>query len=390
MKRVFIVAALSFSCFFSLSCNNNPTQNKQNKAPNAPVVVAPPDGSTNQSRSITLKWSCTDPDSDVLSYDVYFGKTNPPVTAVSSNQSATSLAQASLDTGTIYYWKVIAKDPHGASTSGAVWSFTTRQGQKMVFVSGGSFQMGDTLYTTTSQAEFLYDEPVHTVTVSSFFIDYTEVTQGDYKELMGVNPSAFKDSLQPVEVVTWFDAALYSNARSRRDNLDTVYSFSAALGNPSIGDTSLTNLAIDYSKNGYRLPTEAEWEYACRGGTTTDFYWGKNYPPVTSADTAAIDNNSLWANNSPNYVTARVATKLPNPLGLYDMIGNVAEWCNEGLSIYNTTSQTDPIGPVPIGAWRMVRGGSFLDYDDYLLSARRNFLVPHTKGDNLGFRCVRR
>jgi formylglycine-generating enzyme required for sulfatase activity len=358
---------------------------KQNSPPASPLAVLPKDSSTNQSTSVTLTWSCTDPDSDALAYDVYFGKINPPSTPVSSSQSGTSLAQTGLDTFTTYFWKIVAKDPHGASTSGSVWSFTTKPSncpiQGMVHITGGNFQMGNTL--------FPYDQPVHAVTVSAFYIDASEVTQADYLALMSVNPSSFKDSLQPVELVTWYDAALYCNARSKHDNLDTVYSFSATLGNPGNGDSGLTNLAANYTKNGYRLPTEAEWEYACGGGTTSNYYWGGNYPPKTSADTAAIDNNSVWTHNSPEYAPARVGTKLPNPFGLYDMIGNVGEWCTDGFTGYTGTSQTDPIGPVPTGGFGIWRGGSYFDSDDYLLSSRRHLLFPAGRGNNVGIRCVR-
>ena len=88
------------------------------------------------------------------------------------------------------------------------------------------------------------------------------------------------------------------------------------------------NLNIDYARNGYRLPTEAKWEYACRAGTTTDYYWGRNYPLATSADTLAIDSNAVWYDNSPTS-TQPVATKQPNAWGLYDMSRKLWEWCND-------------------------------------------------------------
>jgi formylglycine-generating enzyme required for sulfatase activity len=138
---------------------------------------------------------------------------------------------------------------------------------------------------------------------------------------------------------------------------ETVYTFSSISGTPGAGCTGLGNLNIDYTKNGYRLPTEAEWEYACRAGTTSDYYWGKNYPPMTSADTATIDSNAVWNDNSPNS-TQPVATKPPNPWGLFDMSGNLWEWCSDWFGSYSADSQTNPTGPAS-GVVHILRGGSW-------------------------------
>ena len=105
------------------------------------------------------------------------------------------------------------------------------------------------------------------------------------------------------------------------------------------------------------LPTEAEYEYANRAGTTTDYYWGRNYPPTTTADTLAIDSNAVWYYNSPNS-TQPVASKKPNAWGLYDMSGNLWEWCNDWYGSYSATSQTNPTGATS-GSYRVLRGGSW-------------------------------
>ncbi|MBN2038156.1 MAG: formylglycine-generating enzyme family protein, partial [Chitinispirillaceae bacterium] len=186
----------------------------------------------------------------------------------------------------------------------------------MKLITGGTFFMGST-------NGYSVELPVHSVTVSAFYMDTTEVTQADYRALMGVNPSYFTgDSLRPVEYITWFDAVLYCNARTKADGKDTVYSYTSVSGTPGDSCTALGGLAVDFAKSGYRLPTEAEWEYACRAGSTTDYYWGGSYPPATAADTLAVDNNAVWRHNS-NFSTARVGTKLANAFGLYDMSGNV-------------------------------------------------------------------
>jgi formylglycine-generating enzyme required for sulfatase activity len=193
-----------------------------------------------------------------------------------------------------------------------------------------------------------------------------------------------------VNAVLWFEAALYCNARSNRDGLDTVYSYDSA----SIGTYGLAGLAIDLTKNGYRLPTEAEWEYACRAGSTTDYYWGRNYPPTTRDDTLAIDSNAIWSGGilGGHYNDwQRAAGKKPNAFGLYDMIGNAMEWCNDVYDPYDSAAQTDPTGPSS-GSFRVLRGGAWYDTDPFLLrSARRFCSLPSLYGQfSPGFRCVRR
>jgi formylglycine-generating enzyme required for sulfatase activity len=252
-------------------------------------------------------------------------------------------------------------------------------------IPGGTFQMGD-----TNGYGYNDDQPVHSVTISAFYMDTTDVTQANYQTLMEVNPSSFTGNTQrPVETVTWFDAVLYCNKRSIRDSLDTVYSYTSITGTPGNGTTALGNLTFTISKNGYRLPTEAEWEYACRAGSTTDYYWGQSYPPLTTADSSEIDANAVWWHNSPN-ITQPVATKPPNAFGLYDMAGNVWQLINDWYGSYSSASQTDPTGPSS-GSARDLRGGSWNKGGyNVLTSALRNFYDPTTRIDYIGFRCVRR
>jgi formylglycine-generating enzyme required for sulfatase activity len=253
----------------------------------------------------------------------------------------------------------------------------------MVHIAGGTFQMG------SGGIGFPDEQPVHTVTVYGFYMDRSEVTQADYESRMNTNPSYFTgDSLRPVESVTWFDAVLYCNARSRQESKDTVYTYTSVIGTPGNGCSGLEGFDADFSKNGFRLPTEAEWEYACRAGEAADYYWGDSHPPAAADDTAAIDAQAVWNHNS-NGSTARAGSKESNGLGLYDMAGNVWEWCGDWYGSYPAGSQTNPSGPSG-GSSRVCRGGSCFNASLSLRSATRlGDYYPGTRISNLGFRCVR-
>jgi formylglycine-generating enzyme len=263
----------------------------------------------------------------------------------------------------------------------------------MRHIAGGNFQMG----SITGRGD---EQPVHSVTVSPFYIDTIDVTQADYLALMGTNPSAFtagNDTMRPVENVTWFDAVLYCNARSKRDHLDTAYSYLSATSSQETGCTDLEGLAIDFSNNGYHLPTEAQWEYACRAGSTTAYFWGDDSTPATRMQHS-------WYSANSNNVTHPVATKLPNEWGLYDMSGNVWQWCNDVYDTYADSAQIDPTGPptgtiTMYGNYHVIRGGSWMGYygswyvGDLLRSASRFGSNPaswfSSRMNAVGFRCAR-
>jgi formylglycine-generating enzyme required for sulfatase activity len=225
----------------------------------------------------------------------------------------------------------------------------------MILVNSGSFVMG-----SPEEEGEAREHPQHTVKLDAFYIDTHLVTQENYAALLGVNPSVYRgDNNLPVQDINWFDAVLYCNARSQRDGLEAVYQFTTATGIAGNGCTGLENLAIDYSKKGYRLPTEAEWEYACRAGTTTEYYWGDQ-----------MDGDYAW----------------------WDMAGNAQEWCNDWFAedYYAVSPNFSPVGPTS-GILRVLRGGSCYPYQDggaHMRSANRSCYKPENPRETFSFRCV--
>ena len=260
------------------------------------------------------------------------------------------------------------------------------QGQQvndqLLLISGGTFSMGSPSTERQRQA----DERQHTVTVSSFYLDPYEVTQADYNKVMGRTPSHFRGDDLPVDSVTWYDAVAYCNKLSESRGLTPVYTISG------------TSVTWDRSANGYRLPTEAEWEYAARAGTTTIFYDGNQ---ITS-DNANFEGSYPYlieenyvTRRDPSVVTSRnrgttiaVNSLTPNSFGLYNMYGNVSEWCFDYYGQYSEAQTTDPVGPSS-GSLRINRGGGYNDFAKQLRSAYRSATTPDTTEQNLGFRVAR-
>ncbi len=238
-------------------------------------------------------------------------------------------------------------------------------GVEMIEVEGGTFQMGAASPTWSSTL------PVHSVTVSSFSMSTYEITQGQYEELMGSNPSHFSYlagyALLPAENITWYNAVSFCNTLSTREGKAPVY---------TIDGTSVT---ADMSKNGYRLPTEAEWEYAARGGRYS------NYFNFAGSDTVG---DVAWYSSNANGQTHTIGEKDPNELGIHDMSGNVWEWCQDWSAVYGTGTDEDPSGP-STGSERILRGGSFEHAAEAQYTARCRHQTPPTNVHNgIGFRVV--
>jgi formylglycine-generating enzyme required for sulfatase activity len=235
-------------------------------------------------------------------------------------------------------------------------------GVKMTFVliPAGEFLMGSPPTTSPEQLEKLFGKdpytdytrefPQHRVRISKpLWLGKTEVTQEQWQGVMGNNPSKLRDGPQnPVENVSWHDCQQF-----------------------------LQKLNGELKKT-FRLPTEAEWEYACRAGAATHFYFG---------DRATNLGEYAWCKGKSGPSTQPVRKKKPNAWGLHDMAGNVSEWCEDWFGPYEKGDQTDPRGPGP-GAGRVVRGGSFYTAPTNLLSANRDRGIPGERNSHFGFRVV--
>ncbi len=253
--------------------------------------------------------------------------------------------------------------------------------ENFVLIKGGVFQMG----SPESEAWRSADETQHTVTVSDFYMSKYELTQEEYEEITGSNPSNFQGDNLPVENISWLDAVAYCNARSEEDGLTPVYAIDGQ------------NVSWDRSANGYRLPTEAEWEYACRAGTTTPFYM-ENSPSAEDVNYYGhypyeIEDNYFSQNNLEvkpgeyRETTVPIDSFSENPYGLYNMHGNVSEWVWDYYGEYPTDEQIDPAGPNS-GTLRVYRGGGWNDFAKNMRSAYRATLEQNKGSFNLGIRLV--
>ncbi|GHV46062.1 hypothetical protein AGMMS49546_33370 [Spirochaetia bacterium] len=234
------------------------------------------------------------------------------------------------------------------------------------------------------------NETQHRVTVSAFYMGKHEVTQAEYEASMGNNPSNWKGEDLPVEQVNWYDAVEYCNARSKREGLTPAYTINKSSSDPNnrnSNDNVRWIVIWNKNANGYRLPTEAEWEYACRSLTLTPFNTGNNI----STDQANYNGNSPYADNPKGIYrekTINVGSFASNSWGLYDMHGNVWEWCWDWDGGYSRAEQTDPTGVVS-GSNRVYRGGSWYSSAVIMRSAFRRSYTPSARYSSIGFRVVR-
>jgi formylglycine-generating enzyme required for sulfatase activity len=242
--------------------------------------------------------------------------------------------------------------------SGYPWRvLDTGTGIEMLLIPSGTFTMGCS--ASNSYSCYSSENPTHQVTLSkAFYLGKTEVTQAQWQAKMGSNPSYFQppnytlDTSRPVEKVRWNDIAGFNTA------------------------------------TGLRLPSEAEWEYACRGGTTTAFHSMLGYPNGTNDD--SLLGNIAWCSSNSGDTTHAVAGKAANAFGMYDMLGNVWEWCNDwyGSTYYSASPSADPVGPSS-GSYRVLRGGIWGSDGDNCRSSDRYYGAPGSRNYFFGFRVAR-
>ena len=263
--------------------------------------------------------------------------------------------------------------------------------ENFVLIPAGSFQMG-------SEEGYDDNKPVHQVTITKpFYMGKCEVTQAEYEKYCSYGSSSpssrFGDGDNyPAYEVSWYDALVYCNKRSMAEGLTPCYSIKGSTnpdtwGTVPISGISTWNSAIcNFEANGYRLPTEAEWEYAARAGDNTV----DSFTYSGTSDENKLDEYAWYYSNS-NAARHKVGTKLPNAYGLYDMSGNVLEWCwNWYTDSYDTGKEggSNPTG-ASSGLYRVARGGNWGYYSVFCAVSCRDSYGPNSRSDFLGFRVVR-
>lgn len=338
-----------------------------------------------------------------FSAEGYITWTNPPTDTTFNVQTATSLV------GSNNWVDYIQVPSTKASTIQHL--FDTHAPNGMVLIPSGTFRMGDPF----SDGGGLISLPVHSVFVSEFYIDKYEVTKALWDEVKAWsagngyvfdNPGDGKRANHPVQNVSWYDAVKWCNARSQKEGRVPAYYINEALtdvyktGQITFTPGQLTLGPYVKWSAGYRLPTEAEWEKAARGGASGHrFPWSDsdtishNRANYYSGSVYSYDA-SLTHGHHPTYAigdqpyTSPVGSFAANGYGLYDMAGNVFEWCWDWYDSYPSESQTDPRGPA-WGSYRVFRGGSWFFYEFVARSAHREYFKPDFRDNRgVGFRSV--
>jgi formylglycine-generating enzyme len=261
----------------------------------------------------------------------------------------------------------------------------------MAIVKGGRFLMGRSGPAPIELAYTGEDElPVHSVKVHDFYISIYEVTQAEWRRVMGEhdNPSFYKGNRRPVESVSWYRAVEYCNLRSTQEGYSPCYTIDKTSKDEREllqDDFYKWTVICDFSKDGYRLPTEAEWEYAASGGrlSKTKIFSGGDV-----ADEVGWYLDNTRKPQEAQGRTQPVGRKQPNELGIFDMSGNVFEWCWDRYGQYQPNDQEDPTGP-ETGYGRVLRGGAYCYNIAFLGIHFRLNLEANTTSPPYGFRVVR-
>lgn len=245
----------------------------------------------------------------------------------------------------------------------------------MLPVSGGRFVL------ESYSKEYADKARINPMKLSDYAMSETLITQKQYSLVMGTNPSWCRKDPDadcfPVEMITWFDAVEFCNKLSEQESFDTVYTIMNR--NPATGYPILSaDVTIDMTKDGYRLPTEAEWEYAAQGGAKSRRY---SYPGSNDIDAVA------WYEGNSYKVVHPVRLKQPNELGLYDMLGNVWEWCQDRYNCNHFTGFIDTMN-ASLSVYRLLFGGPWYCYTEGYRFINRSYSSPSHRYNDIGFRIV--
>jgi formylglycine-generating enzyme required for sulfatase activity len=391
MKNV-LHAVLLLCIVTAITCKKGETTNPvDSSTPGSPKSLSAPSSlmvTSVTATSISLQWTDNSTlETEFLIEESIDGSAWTLVDSVGANISARTVVGMYFPS-IQYSFRVRAKLVNQFSAYSNVASgIVPFMDDQLVKVGGGTFQMGSTT-GNTNQA------PVHSVTVGTFYMDQYEVTYEKWTEVRtwalahgysstdivaGKNGGVPTGPNNPVTYVRWYDAVKWCNARSEKDGLEPVYytsnDFTTVLRSDVIGPEYNS---AKWSANGYRLPTEAEWEYAARGGIKSN-----NYTYIGSNTV----NEIAWFWDTTPMGTQTVGLKKPNELKLYDMGGNVLEWCWDTYAPYPANAQTDPKNAV--GGDRVFRGGCIISRAEECTPPYREYNTPDTNG-YIGFRCVKK
>ena len=364
MKKYLILLPVLLLFLVSFSCAKKDTPTEPSSPlPKIPSNLQPAVAGASQ---IDLSWADNSSNEDGFKIERKAGRTGTYTEISTTGPGVTAYSDTGLSAGILYFYKIRAYNSFGNSTYATEASATMQVGVTtlgdMVLIPAGSFQMGDSYHEENSG-----EVPVHTVNTDDYYIDKYEVTFDKYDAFciatgrtMASDQSAGRGA-RPVIRVTWLDAVAYCNWRSEQEGKEKCYD---------------SGYNLDRTKKGYRLPTEAEWERAARGGLS-----GKRYPWGDSID-------SSKANFSGSF-TVPVGSYPANGYGLFDMAGNVYEWCGDWYDggYYGSSPAFNPTGPV-IGTYRILRGGSWSNPEYGMRCAGRATSEPADLLSNCGIRCV--